>query len=534
LTAAVHGFVGILLLLVAVTVVAAAARRFGLPGPILLVLSGIAASFIPGLPSVRLDPQFVLVLVLPPLLYSAALSSSLVSIRRYRRAIGLLSVGYVLFSTVVVGVVASALLPGLPRDVAFVLGALVAPPDAVAASAVGRRVGLPRQILTILEGESLVNDATALTAFRVATAAVVSGGFSWAEAGARFLLASIGGVAVGLAVAFLVLAVRRRLDDPLVENALSLLTPFAAFLPAEAAGASGVLAVVVTGLLLGHHAPLTTGSASRLQAQAVWRMIDFILEGVVFALIGLQLRGILDALSRYSPAQLATYALVVVAAVIAGRFVWVFPATYLPRLLSAKIRAAEPSPPWQGVFVVSWAGMRGVVSLAAAYVVPRTTANGSPFPARDLLLFLTFAVIVATLVVQGATLPMLIRRLGLRPDLVKEKLSEAQAVHTATTAALDQLSQLVAREPGPLPAGVEDRLRETTQRRSLMAWERLGNDGRETPTAAYRRLRFAMLATEREVFVRFRNEGRIDDDVLRRLQRDLDFEESLLNRDHGD
>ena len=525
-----HRFVGVLLLLLAVTAIAGLARRWGLPGPILLVLAGIVASYLPGVPSFELDPDVVLALVLPPLLYSAALSSSLVSFRQHRRAIGLLSVGYVLFSTVLVGFAASALVPGLPLGAAFVLGAVVAPPDAVAASAIARRVGLPRQILTILEGESLVNDATALTAFRVATAAVVSGGLSWAEAGGRFLLASAGGVAVGIAVTVVMLTLRRRLDDPLVENAVSLLAPFAAFLPAEAVGASGVLAVVVTGLLVGHRAPLTTGSASRLQAQAVWRMIDFLLEGVVFALIGLQLRAILGSLTGYSQGELATYALAIVTVVLLGRFVWVFPATYLPRLLSAKIRAQEPRPPWQGVFVVSWAGMRGVVSLAAAFAIPETTAQGTPFPGRDLLLFLTFTVIVATLVGQGATLPLLIRRFGLRQDSVRDRLSEAEAVHTASGAALSRLSELLAEEEAPLPPGVEERLRDKAEQRSLVAWERLGSDVRETPTAAYRRLRLAMLETERQVLVRFRDEGRIEDELLRRLQSDLDYEESLLDR----
>ena len=526
-----HHLIEVLLLLVAVTAIAAAARRAGWSVPIVLVMAGTAASFVPGVPSFRLEPDFVLVLVLPPLLYSAALSSSLVSFRQNRRAIGLLSVGYVLFSTVLVGLVAHALIPGLPLAAAFALGAVVAPPDAVAASAIARRVGLPARIVTILEGESLVNDATALTAFRVATAAVVGGGFSLLEASGRFALAAVGGLAVGLVVSWFVLALQRRLDDPLVENTVSLMTPFAAFLPAEAAGASGLLAVVVTGLVLGHHAPRTTGSAARLQAQAVWRMIDFVLEGVVFALIGLQLRSILGGLSGYTTTQLSTYAAVIVLVVICGRFLWVFPAAYVPRLLSATIRERDPTPPWQGIFIVSWAGMRGVVSLAAAFALPTHTSAGTLFPDRNLLLFLTFCVIVATLVLQGASLPWLIERLGLRRDAVREKLSEAQAVHIATRAALQELDELLAGEQDPLPHGVEERLRDRAEQRGLAAWERLGSGDREPPSSVYRRLRRATLDTEREALVRLRDEGRIDDELLRRLQKDLDLEQSLLDRD---
>lgn len=527
-----HEIIEVLALLVVVTAVSATARKFDLPGPVLLVVLGIGGSFVPHVPAYALDPDLVFFLVLPPLLYSAALSSSLIAIRANRRPITLLSVGYVLFSTILVGVVAYLVVPGLSLATAFVLGAVVAPPDAVAASAIARKVGLPRRVVTILEGESLINDATALTAFRVATAAVVGGGFSWWEAGWRFALASVGGIVVGVAVTAAVLLIRRRLDDPVVENAVSLLTPFAAFLPAEEVGASGVVAVVVTGLLLGHQSTRFVGSAARLQAQAVWRMIDFLLEGAVFLLIGLQLRAILDALDAYGAVELTTSALAVTLAVVLGRFVWVYPATYVPRMLFARVREQDPSPPWQYPFVISWAGMRGVVSLAAAFAIPVQTATGGPFPQRELLIFLTFVVIFATLIVQGTTLRAVIRRLGLRTDPVQDRLGEAQAAQAASDAALSRLDELVAAGDGTAaPAEVVEQLRQRARVRGLVAWERLGDPSRETPTAAYRRLRIEMLEAERDALVRMRDLGRIDDHTMRRVQRDLDYEEAVLRRD---
>ncbi|WP_459645407.1 Na+/H+ antiporter [Kineococcus sp. NUM-3379] len=523
-----HGFLDVLLFLLAVTAVAAFARRSGLPGPILLVLAGIAASFVPGVPEFELDPELVLVLVLPPLLYSSAISSSLTGFRRYRRPIGLLSVGYVLFCTALVGVVAHAVVPQMPWAVAFLLGAVVAPPDAVAASAVARRAGLPRKLLTILEGESLLNDATALTAYRVALAAVLTGGFSWAEGLARFAWACAGGLAVGLAVAWLVLRVRRRLRDPVVENAVSLFTPFAAYLPAEELHASGVLAVVVAGLVLGHRGPREVGPATRLQTEAVWRMVDFVLEGVVFALIGLQLRGLLESLEGYDPARVAGAAVAVVAAVVLGRFAWVFPATHLPRLLSRRVRESEPPPPWQGVVVVGWAGMRGVVSLAAAFAVPVVDDSGAPVPARDLVLFLTFCVIACTLLVQGLTLAPLIRRSGLREDPVPDRIAAAEALQVASSASLEHLDAALAGEAEPLPPGVEERLRHAAEVRRLRAWERLGRQSAETPSAAYRRLRRQMIDVERRTLVGLRDSGRLPDPLLREAVHELDHEESLL------
>ena len=311
-----------------------------------------------------------------------------------------------------------------------------------------------------------------------------------------------------------------------------MLTPFAAYLAAERINGSGVLAVVVTGLYLGYRGPEFITPAARLQAQAIWSMLEFLLQGVVFALIGLQLRDIVTALGDESVSMIVATSGAVLAAVIVARFVWVFPTTYLPRRLSARVRARDPAPPWQYTFVVAWAGMRGVVSLAAAFALPITARSHAPFPHRDLLIFVSFAVIVGTLVVQGFTLPTVVRRLRLAPpDPVVHQLQEAAAQNAAAAAALERLDELLADGEDP-PPGVVDQLRDAAQRRRLMAWERVGSGpgALEAPSEAYRRLRLEMLAAERRVFLRLRNEGTIDDEVMRRVQNDLDLEESILIR----
>jgi CPA1 family monovalent cation:H+ antiporter len=523
-----------ILLIVVVAAGTVAARRLRLEPSILLVLIGVVLSLLPGVPAFHLDPQIVLVLILPPLLYAAAFKTSVPAFRANLRPILVLAVGLTLCSTLVVGLVAHQVVPGLPLAAAFALGAILAPPDAVSATAVARRTGLPRRIVTVLEGESLLNDATALVAYRVAVAAAVSGAFSPAEVTWRFALASVGGAAVGLAVALVVGWLRQRVDDPIIDNTMSLVAPFAAYLPAEAIGASGVLAVVVTGLYLGHQAPLTMTAASRLVTDSVWKVIEFLLQGVVFTLIGLQLREVLAGLRGYDPVEVAVAALAVTGAVIGVRFAWMFPAAYGTRLL-ARSRYETPPRSWREPLVVSWAGMRGVVSLAAAFALPLVVRSGAPFPQRDLLLFLTFVVIGVTLVGQGATMPALIRRLRLAgPDPTTDALQEASAQHQAASAALERLEALLRSEP--VPPGVAEQLRQRAEGRTLAAWERLGSpttgsQGFPTPSAAYRRLRREMLAAEREVLVRLRDDGRLDQEVQRKIQRELDLEEATLLRD---
>jgi monovalent cation/hydrogen antiporter len=519
---------GVLALVAGAALVAGLARRLNWSSPLMAVLAGLVASLLPGMPTFRIEPEIVLSLILPPLLFSAALDSSYLNFRRNLRPIGLLSVGLVLFTALVLGGVMYAVVHELTLPAAITLGAIVAPPDAVAATAIARRIGLPRRLVVILAGESLVNDATALTAYRVAVAAAVGTGFSFVSAAGVFVVAAAGGVLVGVAVAWVVKWLVCRLTDPVLENTLMLLAPFVAFVPAESVNASGVLAVVVAGLLIGHKLPKIATYASRLQADALWKMIDFLLEAVVFGLIGLQLRTVLSGLQGRSVGQLLAWAALAVAVVIVARYVWVFPATYLPLLLSRRLRERESVPPPRMPLVVGWAGMRGVVSIAAAYALP------VGFPGRDLVTFLTFCVVITTLVLHGFTLPTVIRRLGVVAEEERraDNLAEAGAQHTAINAALTRLEATL--ENGDVPEEIVHRLRERAEVRSLAAWERLGGDPgqfRETPTATYRRLRRDMLEEERKVFVRLRDEGRIDDEVLRRVQFELDLEEAMMARD---
>lgn len=512
----------ILLLLAGALAVTALSRRVEWPAPLVLVAVGLAVSFIPGVPEFRLHPEVVLLLVLAPLLYSAALDSSYLDIKANMRPIGLLAVGLVLFSTVVVGVVAHAVIPDLPLASALVLGAIVAPPDAVAAVAIGRRLGLPRRAMTLLTGESLGNDATALTAFKVAVAAATgAAAFSWGHSVLTFVVAAVGGVLVGLVLAVAVHAVRLRLRDGVLESALGLLVPFGAYLLAEEVHASGVLAVVVAGLYLGHNAP-AAGFSTRLQETAVWRSADVLLESLVFALIGLQLRTVVaDARPGWG---LVAASAVVLAAVIVVRFVWMFPAAHIPRWLSPRIRAREPRPGWRQITVISWAGMRGVVSLAAAAAIP------ADMPGRDVVVLLTFVVTVGTLLLQGTTLPSLIRALRFEASDGQERaLAEAQVQNAAARAAIDRLDEVLLE--GEIPDHLADRLRAIAEHRGNAAWERLGRQELESPAAAFRRLRREMLSAERTVFIHARNRGEIDDEILRKVLRELDLEEAALARE---
>jgi monovalent cation/hydrogen antiporter len=530
----VHGLQELLLLVGGAAAVAGVARRLGWSAPLLLVVAGIAASFVPAMPDYGLDPEIVLYLVLPPLLFTAAWESSYVNLRGNLRPIGLLSVGLVLFSTLLVGWLAHLLIPDLPLAAAFVLGAIVAPPDAVAATAIGRAVGLPRRLVVILAGESLINDATALTAYRVAVAAATGAGFSIWVGIREFLLAGIGGLLVGAIIAVIAQTIQKHVNDPMLENTVLLITPFVAYAAAERFEASGVLATVVAGIYLGHQAPRSSTYATRLQGWAVWQLIEFLLESVVFVLIGLQIRTVLHELSGRSAADLAAAGGLVLGLVIGARIVWMFPSTYLPRVLFRRIRDRDPYPPWTYPVVLSWAGMRGVVSLAAAI------ALAPDFPQRDLLLYLTFVVVIGTLLIQGLTLPKLIRLLGVTAqEEATDNLAEAAAQHAAANAGLERLEALAA-EDGQVPEDVVGRLREKAELRQLGAWERLGGSGgtdvdggayAETPTASYRRLRRGMLEAERQVFLELRDSGRIDDEVLRRVQHELDLEEALLARD---
>ncbi|WP_133802653.1 Na+/H+ antiporter [Kribbella caucasensis] len=524
-----------------VAVVAAGAalgRRTGVPAPLLLVVVGIAASYLPFVPRVELTPEVVLVGFLPPLLYSAAIKTSLVDFSQHRRSIGTLSVGLVAFTAIGVGLVAYWLLGSLadadgqerlPLWAAFALGAVVAPPDAVAATAIAKRIGLPRRLVTILEGESLLNDATALVCLRTAIAAAVTAP-TVLHVSTDFLRAAGGGVLVGLIVAVLLAKVRKRFTDPVLDTTLSLTAPFIAYVAAENhyVHASGVLAVVVTGLLLGHKSPVIQSAASRISERTNWRTIQFLLENAVFLLIGLQTRWILDDLAE-SPLSAMTIAVTTIGVfltVVLLRPIWMFPVVYLSRRMLGRSSSGPVSVP--ALVVLSWAGMRGVVTLAAVFVLPENT------PHRELLVFIALAVTAGTLLLQGSTLPWLVRRVGLPgPDPAEDALQEAAVLQGAHKAAEEELDRLVTSDE---PEEVVTLLRQRGEARALAAWERLGRPESEyeTPSEAYRRLRTAMLQKEREYILKVRDEGLVADEVLQRAQIALDIEESILDRAEAD
>ncbi|MFI5936628.1 Na+/H+ antiporter [Actinoplanes sp. NPDC051494] len=512
--------------LVAISVLGAAlARRLGFIAPLVLLIAGLGLSYVPGLPEVHVEPELVLVGILPPLLYVAALQTNLVAFRKALRPILLLAVGLVLLTSFVVGFVVHALLPAVPLAACVALGAVVAPPDAVSATAIARSIGLPRRVVTILEGESLLNDATALVTVRIAVSALLGTAVGFWEISKEVALKAGGGVLLGLLFALGAAWLHRKITDPLLDDAVALLTPFVVVIIAEELHSSSVVAVVIAGLYLGHRIPYLLSATSRLQMDAVWKLINFLLEGVVFLLVGLQLRELIENIET-DMATTVRVTLVVFLVLVVIRFVWMYPATYLARLIPG-IRAREERPPITVPTVLAWAGMRGVVTLAAALTLPpNDTFDTGDYP-RELFVFVAFAIIVLTLLIQGTTLPMLSRRLGVREDTsTEDALAEANIQHAASRAARDRLE---AHADGA-PDSVVERLRALTDSRSNNAWERLGNQQLETPSAAYGRLRREMITAERHVFKIARNEGRISEEVLNRAQRELDLEESQLIR----
>lgn len=526
----------LLLLVAGSAAIAGAARRTPVPAPLLLVAAGLMVSYVPGVPDYTLDPEIVLPLVLPPLLYKEGTESSYLDLRANMRPVALLSVGYVLFATFVVGWAAYAIVPGLPLPAALALGAVVAPTDAVAAAAIARRVGLPSRLTTILQGESLLNDATAITAYRVAVAAAVGEGASWAHGIGEFFLAAFGGVIVGGVLMVPIHWLRTHLKEPLLQNTLSLLIPFVAYSVAEQFHASGVLAVVVVALYLGHRG-WEVDFATRLQEEAVWRMVAFVLESAVFALIGLQLPVVLKGLGAYEGIDAAWYAFALFLVVVVARFAWIYPAAFLPRLLSRRIREREDNPTWRSPAVAGWAAMRGVVSLAIAFSIPLTVHGGGPFPQRNLILFLTFTTVIGTLVVQGLSLAPLIRLMRFPArDIQAETLAEANAQAQASRAAEARLDALLSDDRNELPPPLADRLRSVLERRRNAVWERLGQTNPitgESVDETYRRLSREMISAERTVFVRLRDHRYIDDEMLRTLLRRLDLEEAAAYREAG-
>jgi monovalent cation/hydrogen antiporter len=519
-------FVGMLL---AVAALALVARRLHIPYPILFVVSGLLLALVPEVPRINLNPELVFLFFLPPLIYPAALFTPWRDFRANLRPISMLAIGLVLITAVAIAFLAQHFM-NLPLAAGFVLGAIVSPPDAIAASAIAERLRVPRRIVTVLEGESLVNDATALVAYRFAITAVVTGTFSLSHAGVKFLIVCAGGIALGLAVGWLAAWFHKRVQDPPIEITVSLLTPFAAYLPAERLGISGVLSVVTAGLYLGWRLPEITDFQTRLDARPVWDTVEFILNGLVFILIGLQLPAVLQAAStdHLPKNQLILYALIISLAVIVVRILWVFPATYLPRLLFKSLRVRDPYPSWRHVTIVAWTGMRGVLSLAAALALPFKKADGSPFPGRDLILFLSFVIILATLVVQGLSLPLLIRWLGVEDDDSLEH-EEREARLAANQAALDRLKEIAENDPAKADALKRLRIEYEDRIRQLEATEGNRTDRRlRLFSAEYERLSREGLKQERDTILQLRNKDVINDEVLRRIQQDIDLAEARL------
>lgn len=515
----------ILALVAAVVTLTAIADRMRFPAPLLLMLAGIAASYVPYWEPPRLTPEVVLLGFLPPLLYAAAIRTSIIDFRTHRRTIASLSVALVVVTALGVGLIAWLVVPGLPFAVAFALGAVVAPPDAVAATAIARSVGLPRRMVTILEGESLLNDATAITCLRVALASI-GGGVSVAQVTGGFLTAAVGGAAVGLAVAAVAVLVRKRIQTPVLDTAVSLMLPFAAYLPAEQIHfgdfhGSGVIAVVVAGLILGHKSPVIQSGQSRLSERVNWATIQFVLENAVFLLIGLQARRIIGDLSesRLSGATIAALCSGVLVGTILLRLAWVAGSRFF--LFRRERDGDLPLPSWGATFVVGWAGPRGVVTLAAAFLIPEDVLH------REVLVFVAMVVTAGTLLLQGLTLPALVRRLGLRgPDARSDALQAATVLQSSSIAALAELDRVKR------PTDSEETLsllRERINRRPHALWERLGTTGAvETPTEEYHRLRLQTLHAERDEVLRIRSSGTVDHDVIAQVLATLDIEESTL------
>jgi Na+/H+ antiporter len=518
-----HEEVELLALLIALGALLALSPTLRLPLPILLVLGGVVLGFVPGLPHVALPPDVVLVAVLPPLLYSGAFFTSLRDLRTNRRPISLLAFGLVATTMTAVAIAAHEWI-GLSWGVAFTLGAVVSPTDALAATEIASRLGAPRRVVALIEGESLVNDGTALVLYKAAVGAALGGTFSLLDTSGRVVLNVLGGIAIGLAVGWLVRHVRRRLDDPPVEIAIAVLSGYLAYLPAAAAGVSGVLAAVTIGVYMGWYTPELTNERTRLSGDAFWEILVFLVNALLFVLVGLQLRRIVDALSGIATLRLAGYAALVSVTVMVTRIVWVPVFTYLPRWLFRRIREKDPYPPWQYPAVISWTGIRGAVSLVAALALP------TDFPDRDLIVFLTFAVIVATLVLQGLTLPGLIRVLGVSDDGGAER-EDAKARLKAAEAALARLEELVAE--GAVRPDTAERLRGAFgfRRDRFRARFDDGDDGAiEERSLAYQRVMRELLDAERATVVALRNGGIIDDSVMQRVQRDLDLETARLDQ----
>ncbi len=492
----------------------ALARRLPVPTPILQVLAGALIALLPGVEIPELEPELVFFVFLPPILWSSAFHTSFREFRANIRPIGFLAVGLVVATTAIVAVVARALMPGMSWPVALALGAIVSPPDAIAAAAIVGRLPVPRRVIVVLEGESLVNDASALVLYRTAVAAAVTGMFSWGESIVRFFVDAGVGTLIGLFVGWLLVEAMRRTRDPLAEVLLSLTGPYVAWVVAESLHVSAVLACVAGGLHLRQHLPTIVSPMSRIQARAVWDLFIFLLNAMIFLLLGAEFGVLVQEMPMGTLGRLAAIGAIVGAVAIVVRLLWVPIGTWLPRVVSAEVRRRDPQPEWRPLALVAWTSMRGIVSLAAALALPRVLADGSPFPFRSEIILITLCVIVMTLVIQGLTLAPVIRGLAFAEDhghADEERMARLEALRRAseTLADLSRKPDVDRRDVEWLRTELRERLRETEQPG--------GNaEGRQ-------RLRLALIESERRMLVRLRNESAISDEVLRGLERELDL-----------
>lgn len=516
-------------LFVSVAGLNALASWLKIPYPIPLVLGGLALGLVPGVPSIQLDPDLVLIVFLPPLIYATSFFADLRALRQNLRPILLLSIGLVLATTTAVAAIAHQVM-GLDWALAFALGAIVSPTDPFAATTVMRRLGAPRRLVNVLEGESLVNDASALVAYKVAVAVAVGGSFSAGHAGVEFVGGAAGGIAIGLAVGWVIAQIRRRISDPITEMTISLFTGYAAFIPANSLGCSGVLAVVAAGIYLGFRAPELTDARTRLETFPLWSVLSFLMNAFLFMLIGLQLPIVVDGLGAYTMGEVIGYAALVVGAVIGVRYLWLFTTPYLIRALDRRESQRARRGPARERIVGGWAGLRGAVTMAAALALPFNTDAGAPLADRDLIIFLAFAVVLVTIVVQGLTLPILVRRLGVIDDGEEEEREEIRARLTATRAAMERLDEL-AKEDWTRDGTIE-RVRnqyEFRRRRFAVRAGKVEDDGIEERSQAYQLMMIDLYSAQRDALTLLRNEGQISNEVMHRIERELDLEEARLD-----
>jgi monovalent cation/hydrogen antiporter len=517
----------IILLLAVVTALAEVTDRIKIPYPVLLVLAGIGIGLIPNLPEIKLNPEVVFLIFLPPALYSSAWTTSWNDFKTAKRPITLLAVGCVLFTTTAVAAVAHYFIPGFGWAESFVLGAIISPPDAVAATAATAGLGVPKRLITILEGESLVNDATGLIAMRYAIAATATGTFIFWLASINFIYVASVGIVIGLVIGQLFFWIHKITpNNPTTDTTLTFITPYVAYLLAEQIHVSGVLAVVACGLFLSQRSSVIFAHQSRIQAYSTWDTIIFILNGIIFILIGLQLRSVLSHIQEHSFTTLLWYGFLVSAATIIARIVWVFPGAYLPRWFSSGIRKREPEIHPQNVAIVAWAGMRGVVSLAAALALPLMIED-KPFPNRDLIIFLTFAVIFSTLVLQGMTLPILVKKLGIKPDVGGQE-EEDNARFAIASSVIEHIEENYALG---LTDGVLNQIKSKYEIRIQRLRKDENNNLTEDQIKEFHRIQRELIKQERAYLESMFKERKINDEALRKIEHELDLEEARLEMD---